>query len=894
MHPPGDGDNLGTLSVNRLRLLHEAGQSIWADFLRRSLITGGGLERLLWDNAVTGVTSNPTIFGRAIAGSTDYDEAIRVLAGKGRRDPSDVFYDLALADIGMAADVFRPLYEATPGGDGFVSFELEPGLADDAEGSVAAARELAERIGKPNVMIKVPGTPAGIRAVEELTASGVNVNITLLFSVTTYEQVARAYLAGLERRLQAGKPLDVVNSVASFFVSRVDSAVDPLLPEHSPLRGKVAIANAKQAYRRFRRLFSGRRWERLAEAGAHLQRPLWASTGTKNPAYSDVLYVEELIGPDTVNTMPEATLDAFRGHGRVRPLAILEGLEEAEAVLLLLHEHGIDLEAIAGRLLTEGLATFEKDFANLLLALDAKLEAASDFDGPHRTSSLGTLERRVVQQIEQAERDELVGRIWSRDHTVWHPLPAEIVDRLGWLDLPERMPDQIANLQAFADEVQEGGFTDVLLLGMGGSSLAAEVYRDLFPAGPGAVRLTVLDTIHPAAIAKVERALDLEQTLFVIASKSGATIETLAHYAYFCALVGRSDQFVAITDPGTPLEELAQQRGFWEVFLNPPDVGGRYSALSLFGLLPAALTSADLPNVVEGSAEMAAACNRCVPCIDNPGLWLGVVIGEAVRAGRDKLTLVTAPEAAAFGPWVEQLLAESTGKDGTGVVPVIDEDLAIPGRYSADRLFVVLGDHPATAELEAAGHPVVRLDPLSPARLGAEFFRWEFATAVAGHVLGVNPFNEPNVAEAKEATRQILEDGPIDHPGRDDLDTLLRRIQCGDYIALQAFLDPTEEVIGRLQRARLALRDRHRVATTLGFGPRYLHSTGQLHKGGPDRGVFLQIVDETREIDLPIPGRPFTFGDLLDAQALADLTSLRTRGRRVARATLSQLEETVS
>ena len=877
--------------MNRLRLLHEAGQSVWADFLRRSLITGGGLERLMSDDAVTGVTSNPTIFGRAIAGSSDYDKEISVLAAKGRWDPLDVFYDLALADISMAADIFRPVYDATLGGDGFVSFELEPSLAHDTEGSVAAARELAERLGKPNVMIKVPGTPAGIRAVEELTASGVNVNITLLFSVTTYEEVAHAYLAGLERRLLLGEPLETVNSVASFFVSRVDSAVDPLLPEHSPLRGKVAIANAKDAYRRFLRLFSGPRWERLAEAGAHVQRPLWASTGTKNAAYSDVLYVEELIGPETVTTMPEATLDAFRDHGRVRPLAVLEGIEEVEAVLALVRERSIDLEAIASRLLAEGLATFESDFSNLLGVIDTKLKAALT-DRPPPRSSLGTLERRVAHRIEQAERDELVGRIWSRDHTVWHRFPAGIVDRLGWLDLPERMPEQVANVQAFADEVRDSGFTDVLLLGMGGSSLAADVYRHLFPPAPGAVKLTVLDTVHPAAVAAVERTLDPERTLFVVASKSGATIETLSHFAYFSDVVGKAEHFVAVTDPGTPLEALAQQRGFAEVFLNPADVGGRYSALSLFGLLPAALAGADVAEILEGSAEMAAACNRCVPCVDNPGLWLGVTMGEAVRAGRDKLTLVASAEAAAFGSWVEQLLAESTGKDGTGIVPVVGEDLAAPSRYNGDRLFVDLGDDPATREVEAAGHPVVRLEPLSPAQLGAEFFRWEFATAVAGHVLGVNPFDEPNVEEAKEATRRILESGRIDDPGCDDLQPLVRSIQCGDYVALQAFLNPTEEVTARLQRVRLALRDRHRVATTLGFGPRYLHSTGQLHKGGPPSGLFIQIVDEAREADLPIPGRPFTFGNLLDAQALADLRSLRARGRRVARVTLPQLEAT--
>ena len=875
--------------MNRLQLLHEAGQSIWADFLRRSLVTGGGLERLARDDAVTGVTSNPTIFRRAIAGSTDYDDAIRLLAGQGRRNPRDVFYDLALDDVAMAADVFRPVYDVTLGGDGFVSFELEPALAHDTDGSVAAARKLVDRIGRPNVMIKLPGTAEGIRAVEELIAAGVHVNITLLFSVATYEQVARAYLAGLEQRLGNGEPLGVVNSVASFFVSRVDSAVDPLLPADSPLRGRVAVANAKEAYQRFRRLFSGDRWERLEAAGAHRQRPLWASTGTKNPAFPDVFYVEELIGPDTVNTMPETTLYAFRDHGRVRPLAILDGVEESEAILALVAEHGIDLEDVAGRLLSDGLAAFDADFTALLGALAAELAAVAPQRRRQRTSGLGVLEHRVTGRIDRAAREGLVARIWSRDHTVWQRLPAGIVDRLGWLDLPETMSDQVPNLQAFADEVRHAGFTDALLLGMGGSSLAAEVYRRL-PSGSDGLRLTVLDTIHPVAIAATERALDLDRTLVLVASKSGATLETLAHCAYFCERIGRPEQFVAITDPGSPLEALAQVRGFWEVFLNPPDVGGRYSALSLFGLLPAALVGADLAVILGGGAEMAASCNPCVPGADNPGLYLGAVMGEAVQVGRDKLTLVVPPKMAAFGPWVEQLLAESTGKGGTGIVPVVDEDLASADHYGADRLFVDLGDTPAADRLVMAGHPVFRLEALSPVRLGAEFFRWEFATAVAGHILGVNPFDEPDVAAVKEATRRILEDRPFDDPGHDDVEPVLRSMQCGDYIALQAFLDPSAETTARLQRVRLALRDRYRVATTLGFGPRYLHSTGQLHKGGPPSGMFIQIVDEVRDFDLPIPGRPFTFGQLLDAQALADLRCLRARNRRAVRVTLAELE----
>ncbi len=885
--------------MNRLQRLHEAGVSIWLDFLRRGLITGGGLERLVQDDSVSGVTSNPTIFGKAIAGSTDYDEAVAQLAEKGTAEAIEVFYDLALADIGMAADVFRPVYEATGGGDGFVSFELEPRLAHDTAGSVAAAKELAERIGKPNVMIKVPGTAEGVPAVEELTAAGVNVNITLLFSVGMYEQVALAYLAGLERRLAAGEPLEQVASVASFFVSRVDTAVDALLPEGSPLRGTVAVANAKEAYRRFRRIFSGERWERLARAGARVQRPLWASTGTKNPAYSDVLYVEELVGPDTVNTMPESSLEAFLDHGRVRPRAVLEGIEEAEATLALLPEHGVALDGVTARLLDDGLAAFEVDLAKLLAVIEAKLAAART-RRPRPASALGgELEARVATRLDEAARDAVVARIWAKDHTLWGSDSAEISDRLGWLALPEVMAERLGELAGFAQAVRADGFTTAVVCGMGGSSLAPEVYRRVVGVAEGALDLVVLDTTHPAAVAALADTLDLDRTLFVVASKSGGTIETLSHFAYFYEQTGRGQQFVAITDAGSPLEALARARGFRATFLNAADVGGRYSALSLFGLVPAALMGADLEALLDAGAEMAAACHGCVPCPDNPGLWLGVVLGEATRGGRDKATLVLPPELAPLGAWVEQLLAESTGKDGTGIVPVVDEDLGPPEVYGTDRLFLTLGQAQAGAAetlsaLEAAGHPVARLGDAGPARLGAELFRFEFATAVAGHLLGVNPFDQPNVAEAKEATRRILEEGPVDDPRGDDPAALLASLVPGDYLALQAYLDPTPETQHRLRQVRLALRNRRRVATTVGFGPRFLHSTGQLHKGGPPSGAFLQVVDEAREADLAIPGRPYTFRTLIDAQALGDLRSLRQRGRRVARVTFSQLEEVTS
>lgn len=879
--------------MNPLLKLREAGQSVWLDFLRRSLITGGGLERLVRADGVAGVTSNPSIFGKAIGASTDYDEAVRAIAEKGERTPLEIFYDLALADIQMAADVFRPLYEETAGADGFVSFELEPRLAHDAQGSIRAAKDLFERIGKPNVMIKVPGTPEGVPAVEELTALGVNVNITLLFSVEAYERVALAYMSGLERRLKAGEPIDSVASVASFFVSRIDSAADALLPEGSPLRGKAAIANAKRAYHLFRHLVESGRWLHLSEAGARPQRPLWASTGTKNPAYSDVLYLEELVGPDTVNTVPEATLDAFRDHGIVRPLAVHEGWEEAQATLALLPEHGVDLERIAQGLLDDGLRAFEADLQKLLGVIEGKLEEVRA-GRARAAASLSGLQARVERRLGQIAKKDIVGRIWGKDHTVWKPEPAEITVRLGWLAAPELMHERVTELEAFAKQVADEGFTHAVLLGMGGSSLAPEVLRHTLGVRDGSLDLTVLDTTHPATIARAERSLDLARTLFIVASKSGGTVETLSHFAYFFERTGRGEQFVAITDPGTPLEALARARGFRAVFLNPADIGGRYSALSLFGLVPGALIGADLHGILDSAEEMACACNRCVPCADNPGAWLGSVIGEAARAGRDKLTVILPPGIASLGHWVEQLIAESTGKEGKGILPVVGEDLGAPKAYGRDRLFVAYGEHEDLDALEAKGYPVVRLGQGERERLGAEFFRWAFATAVAGHVLSINPFDQPNVAEAKDATRRILDAGPVEPPGFDDLRAVLATLKPRDYVAIQAYLDSTPETEEALRRTRLAIRDRHKVATTLGFGPRFLHSTGQLHKGGPDTGVFIQVIDERRVADLAIPGALYTFGSLIDAQALGDLRSLRARGRRVARVSLAQLGEVIS
>jgi len=484
------------------------------------------------------------------------------------------------------------------------------------------------------------------------------------------------------------------------------------------------------------------------------------------------------------------------------------------------------------------------------------------------------------------EQEDIVARIWRKDHTVWRPDPSEISNRLGWLDIPIPMRAQVRDLESFAQEVS-ADFDTAVLLGMGGSSLAPEVLRETLGTRDGFLDLHVLDTTHPAAIARLDRTLDLDRTLFIVSSKSGGTIETLSQFAHFFEASGNNgERFVAITDPGSPLEALGRARGFRRVFLNMPDVGGRYSALSLVGLVPAALIGADLDELLESAEGMASACNGSVPDAENRGAWLGTVLGEAARAGRDKLTLLLPDEMASFGGWVEQLIAESTGKDGTGIVPVVNEPVGSPEDYGTDRLFVAYDDPEGLSELEAAGHPVVRL---TAGGVGAEFFRWEFATAVAGTVLGIQPFDQPNVEEAKRATKEVLDAGGGEAPAMDDLAGLLGSLGQHDYVAIQAFIDPTREAAEALERARLAIRDRHTVAVTVGFGPRFLHSTGQLHKGGPPTGAFVQIIDEDRGTDVSIPGADYTFGDLIDAQAIGDLRALRARDRRVARVHLDQL-----
>jgi transaldolase/glucose-6-phosphate isomerase len=498
----------------------------------------------------------------------------------------------------------------------------------------------------------------------------------------------------------------------------------------------------------------------------------------------------------------------------------------------------------------------------------------------------------VRARLDALARGDVVGRIWRRDHSVWAPDPTEISNRLGWLGVADAMRPRTADLRAFAERCAADGLRAAVLAGMGGSSLAPEVFRRSLGVAPGMLDLVVLDTTNPDQILDVERSVGLDRTLFVVSSKSGTTLETDSHLRYFWERVPDPTRFVAVTDAGTPLEAVARERGFRGVFVNPADIGGRYSALSFFGLVPAALIGAPLDPLLDGAIEMASAC--LAPAGENPGAELGATIGEAALAGRDKLTFVLPPAVEALGAWLEQLVAESTGKDGTGIVPVADEPLGEADAYGADRLFAAAGEG-GGARLEAlaaAGHPVVRLPAATAPDLGREMFRWEFATAVAGAVLGINPFDQPDVQAAKDATARALERPPADvDPG--DAAALLSAAEPPDYVAVQAYVPRDDAHERDLQAARLRVRDGRRVATTLGFGPRFLHSTGQLHKGGPNTVIAIQVVEEPAR-DVEIPGRDFTFGRLLRAQADGDLEALRSRGRRAARLSPDDLRRLTS
>ncbi|HTB13571.1 MAG TPA: bifunctional transaldolase/phosoglucose isomerase [Bryobacteraceae bacterium] len=895
---------------NRLTELAQFGQSVWLDNIRRDLLTTGALKRMVEQDGLGGVTSNPAIFEKAIVGSNEYSDFLAELQADKNLDAKAIYEHIAIRDIQDAADVLRVVYDRTNRRDGYVSLEVSPFLALETKATIEEARRLWKAVNRPNLMIKIPGTSAGLPAIETAISEGINVNVTLLFSQDVYEDVANAYIRGLEK---CADPSHVA-SVASFFVSRIDTAVEGYIkgnPALQSLSGKVAIANAKLAYQRYLRIFSGPKWEPLEARGAMTQRVLWASTSTKIATMRDVVYVEELIGPDTVNTIPPATLDAFRDHGEVRA-SLESGIEEAKEVMAKLEGAGVSIDKITSDLVTQGVKLFAEPFDKLLNTVDPKCKLPLAAVNP-MTYMLGHEEAEAVQAgIEAWFTGGKTRRLWARDASLWTGTDED--KWLGWLNIVDVQLAQKEQFKQIAQDIKAAGFTDALLLGMGGSSLCVEVLKLSFGDQPGFPKMHVLDSTDPDQIRAIESQIDVKKTLFIVSSKSGSTLEPNIFKQYFYERNGRDgSHFFAITDPGSKMQQVAQADHFRGIFYGLPSIGGRYSALSDFGMVPGAVMGIDTTKFLEGAAAMELACSPCSPVEKNPGVLLGILLGTLAKAGRDKVTIAASPGIHDLGAWLEQLLAESTGKEGKGLVPVDREQLGAPEVYGKDRVFVYArlesGADPAqdraVEALEKAGQPVIRITLKSPYDLGQEFFRWEVATAVAGSIIGINAFNQPDVEASKIATKKLttefeekgslpaekpvlVEDGlslfALKTPKSLDAALLeqLNSLKNGDYFALLAYIQMNEEHEAALQAIRTSVRNQKRVATCLGFGPRFLHSTGQAYKGGPNTGVFLQLTSDATE-DLQVPGQKYTFGIVKLAQARGDLQVLQERGRRAMR-----------
>jgi transaldolase/glucose-6-phosphate isomerase len=887
--------------------LAELGTSAWLDSIRRSMLTGGELTRLVEEDGVVGVTSNPSIFEQAILGSPDYDDPLAQLTHNGD-GVEEIYWTLAIEDVQGAADVLRPVWERTGGVDGYVSLEVAPDVARDSDATLAMARDLWRRCDRPNVMIKIPGTPEGVPAIRAAIAEGININVTLLFSLDAWAAIAEAWLAGLEDRAGAGNPVDHVASVASFFVSRVDTAADKRLKAlgREDLCGRAAVANAQLAYERWQQLVDGERFAALKARGARPQRLLWASTGTKDPAYSDVKYVAELAGPETVNTMPLATLLAYQDHGEASEPLLPDAAGTAHETLAAVEAAGVSLQQVTDELLEAGIVQFADAMERLLAGVERRRAAVLAGEPASVEARLTDAQARAVgARARWAQEQHVLRRVWARDDTLWPDGDDKPSERLGWLTTAEHSLEQLDDLLAFAAELRSEGFTDCALLGMGGSSLAPEVLWRSFGSASEGLKLHVLDSTSSSAVAELEVDLPLDRTLFLVSSKSGGTLEPRAMHAHFHARVPDGRQWAAITDPGTSLEQLARQQGFRRVFHGAPDVGGRYSALSAFGIVPAALIGADVRGLLERAQVAARAAEPSLPPGCAPALWLGCALGELANSGRDKLTFVVDPPLSSLGLWLEQLVAESTGKHGKGIVPIADEPLAAPDEYADDRVFVHLhrttgeGDAAVAQQLDAladTGHPVIAVPFDEQLDLGALFFHWELAVAVAGAVIGVNPFDQPDVQSAKDATVATIDgyvrDGAFpaeeSHALRgDEAAAALREVldahaRPGSYVAALVYLPEIFDDV--LEQLRVAIRRRTHAATTAGYGPRYLHSTGQLHKGGPRSGVFVQLVGLTDRASEPaIPGQSYGFPALFHAQAIGDVRALKERELPVLR-----------
>ncbi len=930
------------MDENPLWRLRDHGQSVWLSYLRRRLLDGGDLQHLIEARALSGIESDLEFLCGALARGNEYGASLRRPMDEGV-DVDTIGEHLLAEEARAAAEVLTPLYEQSSGREGFVSIDVVSGRPDDPQSTSAAIHRAVGLIEHPNIMFKVLATDSGFAVLEAMTAEGYHIHVGPLFSVPSVRQAVRAFAGGLRRRTEAGGAADVTSAI-SFGLAPLDIAVDDLLGDlirdsahdtsrEESLVGSIAVATAKVVCREQRELLQRELGSEVAAPSSPLQRIIWTNTATKNPRFGEFHYIEDLVGPDSGLSLSRSSLEAFHQRGVVAA-TLGRSVDEATEILAELADVGIDLEDLGRRLeqrANDKLAAARDRFVSTVgracEALGANEPTASrvTLGGGRWWGAVEEIPAELLPVEVLDDLEELVPRLWCKDPSLWSDEPAEqelIYNRLGWIDLIEPMSFESLPAGRFASRMVDADIEDIVVLGMGGSSLCAEVFRDVF----GIDNVWVLASTIPRVVKRIAEHVDPARTLVVVSSKSGTTLETrvLADYFYFYALATpmletAGERFVAVTDPGTPLEQAAHERDFQGLWLTPPDVGGRFSAFTHFGVLPMALMELDAGAILESAQRMAASCAAEVPVSLNPAALLGVALHEGFRTGRDKLTFLCDEGLAPFAAWAEQLVAESLGKDGVGLVPIVGEPAGDSGDYGDDRLFVgmELGPEP-DARLQrlldqlAPDHPVMRFHLDDRNEIGAELFRWQLGTAVAGALLEINPFDEPDVEASKQRTIEILDaagdasaaaPAPVDvgdgwavfadlerdaelaarHEGEglaSWLNAHLGRAAVPDYVGLQIFLAADSETRDKLDDIRWILRERLGVATSLGWGPGYLHSTGQLHKGGPDIGVFL-LATATDPEDLECPGFDYSFGRLARAQALGDLRALQERGRRV-------------
>lgn len=903
------------LKNNCIRLL-EAGQSIWLDNIRRGLIKNGKLAKDINRGLIRGITSNPSIIRKAITKSRDYDNALTAMA-LADVDPEDIFFQLMVEDIRNAADLFRELYIQSQGNDGFVSLEVSPLYAHDPEKTAGQAKYLWKAVNRPNLMIKIPVTDESIPVITELTASGINLNLTLIFSSERYEQAALAYISGLQQRIDKGETIDKIRSVASVFMSRIDTKIDPLLAERGVssrnLQGKAAIRNAQKIFNRSIEIFESEQFNLIREHGGNAQRILWASTSTKNPLYKPTLYVDELVGKNTINAVTPITLDSLLKSCNTKPTLPVSN-DEINDYFTSLRNEGVDIYEIYSQLESEGIETFSNDYQETISSIKSRCETIR--------SGTGNLQNSIEEAFRTIESDSVMRRIFSKDPTVWTfetQVFPKIRNRLGWLDTYKNTETSIPDYIALRNELKKEGINKILLIGCGTLSLPTETIKNVF-SKESDMELEVINSIDPIQIIETQKNIDPKTTLFIVSSKSGADEETCALCSFFYTEAQKDlaektgHNFIAVTDAGSNLEKTAKELQFRKVFFSDPAVGESYSALTPFGILPATLAGLDGPRINSKIHEIMQCCSPSVPVYRNEGVSLGTFIAAGAALGKNKLTIISDRLFVSLESWIKKLITGSS-VNNQEIIPVISEPELEDKSYSSDRIFVYLNvnnsQNERMAMIRSQGHPVFEISIDNGYDLFAEFYRWELAISVAFSIMKVNPFalsdQHDNKTRIKTKIDEFQDTGsfsemPViwsdEHTeiwAKDELNVsectnyneiITRFIETfaenNYFISINAYLPENAETKNWMQQLRNSILHSTNCATTLDFG------TCLLPSGSPDQtackgeGLFIQIIADHKKV-LNIPGKNISFNLLERAQSLADFERLVENGQKVIR-----------